>query len=139
MRVCIVYSDGGMNIWGTIPQITSLRQVMDCHLSDASRGELLRDGLRIAIVGRPNAGKSSLLNLLAGRDAAIVSSTPGTTRDVVEVILDLGGVQCTLLDTVGVREDMEEGVNAIEVEGMKRARRAARDAHIVAWVVDASC
>jgi len=55
------------------------------------------------------------------------------------VILDLGGVQCTLLDTVGVREDMEEGVNAIEVEGMKRARRAARDAHIVAWVVDASC
>ena len=75
---------------------------------------------------------------MAGRDAAIVSSTLGTTRDVVEVILDLGGVRCTLLDTAGVREEMEEGVNDIEVEGMKRARRAARDAHIVVGVVDAS-
>ena len=75
----------------------------------------------MAIVGRPNAGKSSLLNLLAGRDAAIVSSTPGTTRDVVEVILDLGGVRCTLLDTAEVKE-MEEGVNDIEVEGMRRAK-----------------
>ncbi|KAL7555292.1 hypothetical protein ACHAWF_018995 [Thalassiosira exigua] len=131
--------DGGMSIWGTIrPRMASLRQAMERHLADASRGELLRDGLRIAIVGRPNAGKSSLLNLLAGRDAAIVSSTPGTTRDVVEVILDLGGVRCTLLDTAGVREEMEEGVNDIEVEGMRRARRAARDAHIVVGVVDAS-
>ena len=131
--------DGGMSIWGTIrPRISALREAMDKHLADASRGELLRDGLRIAIVGRPNAGKSSLLNLLAGRDAAIVSSTPGTTRDVVEVILDLGGVRCTLLDTAGVREEMEDGVNDIEVEGMKRARMAARDAHIIVGVIDAS-
>ena len=132
-------NDGGMSIWGTIrPRITSLRQAMVRHLADASRGELLRDGLRIAIVGRPNAGKSSLLNLLAGRDAAIVSSSPGTTRDVVEVMLDLGGVRCTLLDTAGVREEKEEGVNEIEVEGMKRARRAAKDAHIIVGVVDAT-
>eukprot|EP00985_Skeletonema_marinoi_P012967 scaffold6362_cov103-Skeletonema_marinoi.AAC.1 len=131
--------DGGMSIWGGIsPRITSLRLAMERHLADASRGELLRDGLRIAIVGRPNAGKSSLLNLLAGRDAAIVSSTPGTTRDVVEVILDLGGVRCTLLDTAGVREEKEEGVNEIEVEGMKRARIAAKDAHIVVGVVDST-
>ena len=131
--------DGGMSVWGGIrPLITSLRQAMERHLADASRGELLRDGLRIAIVGRPNAGKSSLLNLLAGRDAAIVSSTPGTTRDVVEVILDLGGVRCTLLDTAGVREEKEEGVNDIEVEGMKRARIAAKDAHIVVGVVDST-
>jgi tRNA modification GTPase len=102
--------------------MNSLREAMDRHLADASCGELLRDGLRMAIVGRPNAGKSSLLNLLAGRDAAIVSSTPGTTRDVVEVILDLGGVRCTLLDTAEVREEMEEGVNDIEVEGMRRAK-----------------
>ena len=131
--------DGGMSIWGEIsPRITLLRQAMESHLADASRGELLRDGLRIAIVGRPNAGKSSLLNLLAGRDAAIVSSTPGTTRDVVEVILDLGGVRCTLLDTAGVREEEEEGVNEIEVEGMKRARMAAKDAHIIVGVVDST-
>ena len=131
--------DGGMSVWGGIlPRIADLRQAMERHLADASRGELLRDGLRIAIVGRPNAGKSSLLNLLAGRDAAIVSSTPGTTRDVVEVILDLGGVRCTLLDTAGVREEAEEGVNEIEVEGMKRARIAAKDAHIVVGVVDST-
>lgn len=134
-----VADDGGMTVWGTIrPRITALREAMDRHLADASRGELLRDGLRIAIVGRPNAGKSSLLNLLAGRDAAIVSSTPGTTRDVVEVILDLGGVRCTLLDTAGVREETDGGVNDIEVEGMRRARVAARDAHIIVGVVDAS-
>jgi len=137
--VIAVADDGGMTVWGTIrPRITALREAMDRHLADASRGELLRDGLRIAIVGRPNAGKSSLLNLLAGRDAAIVSSTPGTTRDVVEVILDLGGVRCTLLDTAGVREETDGGVNDIEVEGMRRARVAARDAHIIVGVVDAS-
>ena len=133
-----IENDGGMSIWGTItPRIASLRKAMNRHLADASRGELLRDGLRIAIVGRPNAGKSSLLNLLAGRDAAIVSSSPGTTRDVVEVLLDLGGARCTLLDTAGVREQ-EEGVNEIEVEGMKRARMAARDAHLIVGVVDAT-
>jgi len=132
-------NDGGMSVWGAIlPRMTSLRSAMERHLADASRGELLRDGLRIAIVGRPNAGKSSLLNLLAGRDAAIVSSTPGTTRDVVEVTLDLDGVRCTLLDTAGVREEMEEGVDDVEVEGMRRARLAARDAHIVVGVVDAN-
>ncbi|KAL7503220.1 hypothetical protein ACHAXN_001989 [Cyclotella atomus] len=132
-------NDGGMSIWGTIaPRISSLRKDMERHLADASRGELLRDGLRIAIVGRPNAGKSSLLNLLAGRDAAIVSSSPGTTRDVVEVLLDLGGARCTLLDTAGVREEEEEGVNEIEIEGMKRARVAARDAHFIVGVVDAT-
>jgi len=67
-----------------------------------------------------------------------VSSSPGTTRDVVEVMLDLGGVRCTILDTAGVREEKEEGVNEIEVEGMKRARRAAKDAHIIVGVVDAT-
>ncbi len=135
-------NDGGMGVWGTIrPRMSALRRDMDRHLSDASRGELLRDGLRVAIVGRTNAGKSSLLNLLAGRDAAIVSSTPGTTRDVVEVVLDLGGVRCTLLDTAGLRareegEGMGARVDDVEVEGMRRARIAARDAHIVVGVVD---
>ena len=132
-------NDGGMSVWADVqPRIASLREAMDRHLEDASRGELLRDGLRIAIVGRPNAGKSSLLNLLAGRDAAIVSSTPGTTRDVVEVILDLDGVRCSLLDTAGVREEIEDGVDEIEVEGMKRARLAAQEAHLIVGVVDCS-
>lgn len=133
-----IENDGGMGVWGLIrPRMSALRADMDRHLADASRGELLRDGLRVAIIGRPNAGKSSLLNLLAGRDAAIVSSMPGTTRDVVEVVLDLGGVRCALLDTAGVRDVVEEGVNDVEVEGMRRARIAARDAHIVVGVVDA--
>lgn len=132
-------NDGGMSVWADVrPRISSLREAMDRHLEDASRGELLRDGLRIAIVGRPNAGKSSLLNLLAGRDAAIVSSTPGTTRDVVEVVLDLDGVRCSLLDTAGVREEIEDGVDEIEIEGMKRARLAAQEAHLIVGVVDCS-
>lgn len=132
-------NDGGMSVWADVrPRIASLQEAMDRHLEDASRGELLRDGLRIAIVGRPNAGKSSLLNLLAGRDAAIVSSTPGTTRDVVEVILDLDGVRCSLLDTAGIREEIEDGVDEIEVEGMKRARLAAHEAHLIVGVVDCS-
>ena len=133
--------DGGIGVWGAMrPRMSALRADMDRHLADASRGELLRGGLRVAIVGRPNAGKSSLLNLLAGRDAAIVSSTPGTTRDVVEVVLDLGGVRCSLLDTAGVRDAIEDGdrvVDDVEVEGMRRARAAARDAHIVVGVIDA--
>ena len=87
------------------------------HLSDGHRGERLRDGLQLAIVGPPNAGKSSLLNLLARRDAAIVSSTAGTTRDVIEVHLDLGGYPVTIADTAGLRESSDN----IEQEGIRRA------------------
>ncbi len=128
--------DRGMGMWGAVvPKMTSLLESINIHLAEASCVKLLRGVLRVATVGRPNARKSSLLNLLAGKDVVIVSATPGTTRDVVEVILDLGGVQWTLLDTAGVREEGEEGVNEIEVEGM---RSAARDAHVVVGVVDAS-
>ena len=77
------------------------------------------------------------MNLLAGRDATIVSSSPGTTRDIAEIMLDLGG-GCTILDTAGVREEEEDGVNEIEVEGMKRARVAAKEAHLIVGVVDAT-
>ncbi len=85
----------------------------------------------------PNAGKSSLLNLLANREAAIVSPIAGTTRDVIEVTLDLGGVRCIVSDTAGVREDTSTG-DIIEVEGMKRARKVAADAHVLVAMVDAS-
>ena len=73
-------------------------------MDDAGRGESLREGLRLTILGPPNAGKSSLINALARRDVAIVSDTPGTTRDVVEARLDLGGYLLQVADTAGVRE-----------------------------------
>ncbi|NOG70069.1 tRNA uridine-5-carboxymethylaminomethyl(34) synthesis GTPase MnmE [Roseicella sp. DB1501] len=105
----------------------ALRSEMLAHLADARRGERLREGLLVAILGAPNAGKSSLLNALAGREAAIVSARAGTTRDVVEVRLDLAGVPVTLADTAGLREATDE----IEAEGIRRARRRAEEADLV--------
>lgn len=96
------------------------------HLDEGGRGERLREGLWVVILGAPNAGKSSLLNALAGRDAAIVSARAGTTRDIVEVRLDLGGVPVWLADTAGLRETPDE----IEAEGVRRARRRAEEADL---------
>ena len=103
------------------------------HLEDR-RGERLREGVHIAIIGPPNAGKSSLLNLLARRDAAIVSETAGTTRDVIEVHLDLGGWPVVLADTAGLRDSGD----AIEQEGVRRARARAAGADLRVLVLDAS-
>jgi tRNA modification GTPase len=103
-------------------------------LRDGHRGERLREGLVVAIAGPPNAGKSSLLNRLARRDAAIVSEYPGTTRDVIEVHLDLGGYPVTLLDTAGVRDSDDP----VEQEGVRRARARAKAADLVLWVEDAT-
>jgi tRNA modification GTPase len=97
------------------------------HLDDGRRGERLREGLSVAIVGAPNAGKSSLLNALTGRDAAIVSDQPGTTRDVVECRLVLSGVPVLLADTAGLRASDD----AIEREGVRRALQRADGADIV--------
>ncbi len=105
---------------------------IETHLADDGRGERLRDGLRAVLLGAPNAGKSSLLNLLAGRDAAIVSATAGTTRDVIEVALDLAGYPILLADTAGLREGEEE----IEREGVRRARERAAAADIKLLVLD---
>jgi tRNA modification GTPase len=102
-------------------------------LQDAHRGERLREGLVVAIAGPPNAGKSSLLNRLARREAAIVSPHAGTTRDVIEVHLDLGGYPVTLLDTAGVRESQDP----VEQEGVRRARARAAAADLLLWVEDA--
>ncbi|MBI1244638.1 MAG: tRNA uridine-5-carboxymethylaminomethyl(34) synthesis GTPase MnmE [Alphaproteobacteria bacterium] len=109
-------------------------------LASAARGERLRAGFTVAILGAPNAGKSSLLNRLAGREAAIVSETAGTTRDVIEVHLDLGGWPVTLWDTAGLREGIGDGDphRALEAEGMRRARRRAAEADLRLVVVDAS-
>jgi tRNA modification GTPase len=92
-------------------------QQIATHLDDAGRGEALREGLRLTIIGPPNAGKSSLINALARRDVAIVSDIAGTTRDVVEARLDLGGYLLTVADTAGVRETQD----IIEAEGVRRA------------------
>jgi tRNA modification GTPase len=106
---------------------TALALEMNEHLADFWRGERLREGLTIAITGAPNAGKSSLLNALVKRDVAIVSSTPGTTRDVVEVRFNLGGVPAVLSDTAGLSEAADD----IEREGIRRARAAVGNADLV--------
>ena len=98
-----------------------LQQILR-HLDDSGRGEALREGLRLTILGPPNAGKSSLINVLAKRDIAIVSDTPGTTRDVIEARLDLGGYLLLVADTAGVRETAEP----IEAEGVRRALSHAK-------------
>jgi tRNA modification GTPase len=103
-------------------------------LADGRRGERLRDGLVVAIAGPPNAGKSTLLNRLARREAAIVSPYAGTTRDVIEVHLDLDGYPVTLLDTAGIRDSDEP----VEQEGVRRARERAATADLVLWVIDGS-
>jgi len=111
-----------------------LRGEIAASLADEGRGERLRDGLVVAIAGPPNAGKSTLLNRLARREAAIVSPYPGTTRDVIEVHLDLGGFPMILLDTAGIRDSSDP----IEQEGVRRARERAAAADLVLWVTDAS-
>jgi tRNA modification GTPase len=110
-----------------------LRDEIAAILADGRRGERLREGLVVAIAGPPNAGKSTLFNRLARREAAIVSPYAGTTRDVIEVHLDLDGYPVTLLDTAGIRDSSEP----IEQEGMRRARERAAAADVVLWVVDA--
>lgn len=108
-------------------QIEALRESVMEHLADARRGERLRDGLTIAVVGAPNAGKSSLVNALAQRDVAIVSPEAGTTRDAIEVHLDLGGYPVILVDTAGLRD----AAGSVETEGIRRARSRAEAADLV--------
>lgn len=114
--------------------ISVLAHAIDHHLNDGRRGEILRDGFRVALTGPPNAGKSSLLNALARRDVAIVSEEAGTTRDVIEVRLDLAGMPIIVSDTAGFRET--DG--AIEREGMRRSQVVAEAADLVLWLTEAS-
>src|SRR5262249_5879966 len=96
-------------------------------------GERMREGLQVAIAGAPNVGKSTLLNRFAKRDAAIVSPYAGTTRDVIEVHLDLGGFPVTIRDTAGIRPTQDP----VEQEGVRRAWQSAASADLVLWVLDA--
>jgi tRNA modification GTPase len=112
----------------------ALRAEIAAVLADEGRGERLREGFTVAIAGPPNAGKSSLFNALAKREAAIVTAVPGTTRDVLEVHLDLDGYPVTLLDTAGIRHTDDP----VEQEGVRRARERAAAADLVLWVVDST-
>jgi tRNA modification GTPase len=113
--------------------VRGLRDEIAEALAGATRGERLRDGLVVAIAGPPNAGKSTLLNRIARREVAIVSPFAGTTRDVIEVHLDLDGYPVTLLDTAGIRDSDDP----VEQEGVRRARQRASDADLILWVYDA--
>lgn len=114
--------------------VSELLADLEQHLADNRRGERLRNGLYVVIAGPPNVGKSSLLNRLAQRDAAIVSERAGTTRDVVEVHLDLGGLPVILADTAGLRESSDE----IESEGVRRALARAEHADLKIVMVEAA-
>jgi tRNA modification GTPase len=115
------------------PLVEALRAEIAAALADHHRGERIRDGVEIAILGAPNVGKSSLLNALARRDVAIVSDIAGTTRDLLEVHLDLGGYPVTVVDTAGLRT----GGDVIEEEGIRRARARADRADLRLLMVDA--
>jgi tRNA modification GTPase len=122
-----------------IPVIEQLQQEIAAHLADGHRGERLRDGLHVAVIGAPNVGKSSLVNALAQRDVAIVSEMAGTTRDVIEAHLDLGGYPIILADTAGLRPEeltSESGHDRVESEGIRRALKRAESADIRLLVFD---
>ena len=117
---------------GFVSDLRGLLREMEAQIAVAPRGERLRQGLVFAIVGAPNVGKSSLLNALARREIAIVSPIPGTTRDALEVSVELAGVPVTLIDTAGLRDTQD----VLEIEGMRRARERADSADLVVCVVE---
>src|SRR6202048_983805 len=116
-----------------LARIKRLSDEIEEALAAQGRGERLRDGLVVAIAGRPNVGKSTLMNQLARREVAIVSPHAGTTRDAIEVQLDLDGYPVTVIDTAGIRETQDP----VEQEGVRRARARAAEADLVLWLVDA--
>jgi tRNA modification GTPase len=119
----------------TCREIGAIVSALDRLLAEAKRGRMIREGLTAVVVGRPNAGKSSLFNRLAGSDRAIVTEIPGTTRDLVTERVDIGGVPFTLVDTAGVRGT---AADAIEEEGIARARQARDVADLLVVVLDGS-
>lgn len=109
-------------------------RVVDKLILTAREGKILREGIRTAIVGKPNVGKSSLLNLLLGHERAIVSDMPGTTRDTIEEIANVSGIPLRIIDTAGIRSTKE----SIEEEGIRRSQKALDQAELVLLVVDGS-
>ena len=120
-------------------QVQQLRSQLQANVENAARGELLRNGINIALIGAPNAGKSSLLNQIVGREAAIVSSEAGTTRDVVDVNVDIGGFYCRFGDLAGLRKQTQlseiQQIGDIEKEGIRRAKERALRADVIVVVL----
>lgn len=115
--------------------LQGLAEEIQKHLSDGRKGEILRSGIRTCILGEPNAGKSSLLNRLVQRNAAIVTSIPGTTRDVVELTTNIAGYPILLADTAGLNKYSND---IVEIEGIKRAREQAGRADFIVLVINAA-
>ena len=115
-------AEGAFN--AAVPEAAALIAALDRALTDGRRGEIVREGIQVAIVGAPNVGKSSLLNALAGREAAIVFDEPGTTRDIIEVALDLDGFPFVLRDTAGLREPQTP--SSRKASGARSQRRKLR-------------
>jgi len=111
-------------------QLEDLISEVESHLDDNRFGEIIRDGFQVVLLGKPNAGKSSLINYLSKRDVAIVTDEPGTTRDIISVDLDLQGYAVRITDTAGLRESE----NIIEQEGMRKAEEASKEADLVLWL-----
>ncbi|XP_017891356.1 tRNA modification GTPase GTPBP3, mitochondrial [Ceratina calcarata] len=116
--------------------VQKLSKEIEQHLSDGRKGEILRSGIHVTILGEPNVGKSSLLNLLSRKDAAIVTSSPGTTRDVIELTINICGYPMILADTAGIRDNPE---NEIEIEGIRKAKEYCKKADFVVCVISAEC
>jgi tRNA modification GTPase len=114
--------------------LLDISQDIQKHISDSRRGEIVRDGVFLTVIGPPNAGKSSLINALARRDVAIVAETAGTTRDIIEVRLDLNGFAVIVADTAGLRETAE----TVESEGVRRALARAEDSDLTLLLLDSS-
>jgi tRNA modification GTPase len=136
LEAAIDFSDEADVVSGSLKraraEVEALARDIAQHLDDGHRGELLREGFHVVLAGPPNAGKSSLINWLARREVAIVSEEAGTTRDVIEVKLDLEGLPVVVSDTAGLRE----ASGKIEQEGMRRTFARAREADLILWLID---
>jgi tRNA modification GTPase len=136
IEVTIDFSEevGDLDYGPLAARITAVRRAVEALLATADRGRLLREGLRAALIGRPNVGKSSLLNALLGADRAIVTAVPGTTRDLIEESVSVCGIPVVLVDAAGLRETED----AVERIGVERAESALRDCDVALFVLDAA-
>ena len=131
MEASIDFSDDVGNVDEAEMKINvkELLEAIELHMNDANAGERLRSGVQVCIVGKPNVGKSTLLNMLCQRPAAIVSPIAGTTRDTIEQHLDVGGFPVKIVDTAGLRDSVQ--ADTIELEGMKRAADVAKSSDLI--------